>query len=345
VTPRVSVVMPVFNGAPYLPEALDSALGQTFTDFELIAVDDGSTDGSYSVLREYAERDTRLRCVRYESNRGHFFAANEAIDMARGEYVARLDCDDVALPQRIARSVAVMDAHPDVGFLGTGFTLVTTDGRAADHLKHMTDGALRSRLVFNNCICHSSVMLRRSVLEDHQLRYADIPGSFDYDLWVRVLSHTRGVMIPESLVLYKRRVGSMSDQLSDELPAAADDISNRQMTALIGELTDDPTVFRSLRRLHGLGKTSRSDLRNVDLLLTIYNRVGGLPFASRREVRAARQQWIVRACSTLLRSKSAVGPDLPFLATLLRRDPVGLGRWLGIDVPRRIRRRVAHAHH
>src|ERR1700722_2036753 len=120
--PRLSVLMPVFNGGRFLAAAVESILKQSLRDFELIAIDDGSTDQSASLLSQLAGSDDRIRVIR-QANAGIVTALNRALELARGEYIARMDADDAALPSRLARQAAFLDGHPDVAVVGSAITL------------------------------------------------------------------------------------------------------------------------------------------------------------------------------------------------------------------------------
>lgn len=126
--PKVSVIMPVYNTAPYLEAALRSILAQSFTDFELIAVNDGSADGSGAILDRLAAEDPRVRVI-HQENSGVSRAANVAIEAARGIYIARMDSDDIAWPERFAQQVAALEARPEVVALGTQFRIIDPEGR------------------------------------------------------------------------------------------------------------------------------------------------------------------------------------------------------------------------
>src|SRR5688572_12730012 len=126
-SPTVSCVMTVYNTAPYLREAVESILGQTFTDFEFIIIDDGSTDASPQILSDYAERDARIRLVS-RPNTGIVKAANEGIGLSRGKYLARMDSDDVALPHRFATQVKYLDEHPDCVLVGSAAMFIDPYG-------------------------------------------------------------------------------------------------------------------------------------------------------------------------------------------------------------------------
>src|SRR3984957_4448784 len=170
--PDVSVVLSVRNGGSDLPKAIDSILTQTFTNFELIAINNGSTDGTRSYLDNIA--DPRVR-VFHQADAGLAAALNRGISLAQGRYVARQDHDDLADPSRIAKQVAFFDTHPDHALIGTRAAIWIGDrpsGRFHDH--SADDQILRFDLLFNNPFVHSSVMMRKAAL-DHVGGYATDP--------------------------------------------------------------------------------------------------------------------------------------------------------------------------
>ncbi len=206
--PAVSVLMSVRNGAPWVREAVESALGQTASDLELIVIDDGSTDGTPTLLA--AVTDSRLRVER-QPPAGLTRSLNRAIRLARSPLLARLDADDVALPQRLARQRRFLDAHPDVGLLGSGAREVDALGRdVAIVTPPADDAAIRRALIRRNPFVHSSVLMRKSVVEqvggyDHDLAVAQ-----DYDLWMRISRVTRLANLPEALVVRRLLPGRVS---------------------------------------------------------------------------------------------------------------------------------------
>src|SRR5512135_1833139 len=125
--PLISVCMPVYNAERYIARAVESILGQTFGDFEFLILDDGSTDGSLEILRRYANHDPRIRLTS-RPNKGLPPSLNELVDQARGEFIARMDADDVALPERFARQVEYLRAHPDCVLVGSRVQLVDPEG-------------------------------------------------------------------------------------------------------------------------------------------------------------------------------------------------------------------------
>src|SRR5947209_7771425 len=157
--PRLSVVMPVYNAASVVREAIESILNQTFSDFEFIIVDDGSTDDSGKILREYAGRDDRIRLYTQE-NHGLVASLNRYCRLANGRYIARMDADDISLPRRFEKQFHFLEAHPEVGILGTWIQDIDENGAPRTAWPVPTDPAvIQWFLMFGNCIAHPSVMV------------------------------------------------------------------------------------------------------------------------------------------------------------------------------------------
>jgi glycosyltransferase involved in cell wall biosynthesis len=198
---KVSVVIPVYNKAPFLRACLDSVFAQSFTDMEVIAVDDASTDDSLAVLRTYD--DPRLRVEVLAQNRGPAGAAAHAMALARGAYIVRVDADDVLMPDRVRRQVAWLDAHPEVGVLGSSMRVVG-DTVTARH-RPTDDADLRARLVFGVAVFQPTSVYRTAVLRAHGLNYdpAWPRVGEDWLFQVRLARHTRFANLPEQLVTYR----------------------------------------------------------------------------------------------------------------------------------------------
>jgi hypothetical protein len=208
--PDVSVILSVRNGGSDLPLALGTILKQSFTDFELIAIDNGSTDETCCYLDSIS--DPRVR-VFHQADAGLAAALNRGISLARGRYIARQDHDDLADPRRIARQVEFLDAHPDHALVGTRAEIWVGDtpsGRFHDHPTE--DQLLRFDLLFNNPFVHSSVMMRKSAL-DRVGVYTSDPNRQppeDYELWSRISRHYRVANLAERLTVYREVPASMS---------------------------------------------------------------------------------------------------------------------------------------
>ena len=198
----ITVLMPVYNGSPYLPDAIESILAQTFFNFELVAIDDASTDRSAAILAAYGEKDGRIRFFRNDENQGLIATLNRGLDLARGEYVARMDQDDVSLPQRLERQIAFMENHPDVGVCGTW---VRTMGERDETWAYPSGSdEIKCSFVFESVLAHPSAMLRRSHFGAGGFRYDEgFSHAEDYALWARCAKVMEFANIPEVLVEYR----------------------------------------------------------------------------------------------------------------------------------------------
>jgi len=214
--PLVSVILPVYNGAHCVGGAVDSILRQTFRDFELIAINDGSTrDDTAAALEQLAVEsgDDRLRVVNLKRNRGLAGALNHAISIARGRYIARQDQDDLSRPERLEAQVRHLEEHPRCGLLGTRAEIWVGETPSGRHHDHPTDNAsLQFDLLTNNPFVHSSVMIRRAALDAVGLysTAAERQPPEDFELWSRIARRFTVANLPGRLVIYRESPGSMS---------------------------------------------------------------------------------------------------------------------------------------
>lgn len=201
-TPRVSILMPIYNVEQYLREAMDSMLSQTFTDFELICLDDCSPDHSTEILDGYS--DPRIVRYRGEKNVGLANILNIGMDMARGEYIARMDSDDISLPNRLQVQVDYLDNHPEIDLVSVGMQLF--GDRNEVWVRDIDTEAVKFRALFHSPILHASSMWRRTQWNEHRLRFRQemVPAE-DYDMWTRALTiGLKLVNLPD--VLYQYRI-------------------------------------------------------------------------------------------------------------------------------------------
>src|ERR1700722_13117089 len=157
--PLISVVMSVYNGDPFLAEAVESILNQSFRNFEFIVIDDGSTDRSASIISEYQRSDPRMQ-VHHQENRGLVESLNRGCRLARGTYIARMDADDVAVSDRFMRQMEFMEQHPEVGVLGGAVEFINSDGRSlGTSVLPTEDREIKAALRHNSLIFHSNVFI------------------------------------------------------------------------------------------------------------------------------------------------------------------------------------------
>jgi Glycosyl transferase family 2 len=202
-TPCVSVVMPVHNGGLYLERAIDSILGQTFADFELVIVDDGSADGTPAALRRHAAADRRVR-VLHQEKMGLVAALNRGCKEARAGYIARMDADDIAFPDRFARQVEFLERHPEVALVGSAVMRIEATGQEIKrNVCPTSHPEIVQALREYTCFTHSTVMMRA-------VAFAAIGGyrpayrhAEDYDLWLRLAERYQLANLPDPLLYYR----------------------------------------------------------------------------------------------------------------------------------------------
>ncbi len=235
--PAVTVLLPVRNGSAHLPAALESIFSQTFTDFELLVIDDGSTDATPEILR--AVKDPRLRVITNPQNIGLVPALNRGLELARGEFIARQDHDDISLPERLQKQVGYLRAHPQCVLVGTEATQTDGEGRRMYQLLR-PHGAeeIRWYLCFDNAFIHSSVMFRREVVRQEFRGYGPSYHSEDYALWSRIARARETANLPEPLLLYREHSSSVTQSMSTADAAVFEDatctIRTENLQALLG---------------------------------------------------------------------------------------------------------------
>jgi hypothetical protein len=237
--PAVSVVLPVWNAERSLASAIDSVLAQTFTDFELLIVDDGSSDGSGALIRRY--RDRRIALIENEKNLGVARSLNLGIARARGRYLARMDADDLSAPERLERQVAFLDAHPAIALVATWARRIDARGVQIGVFAAPTDDpTLRCRLRVANCIVHGSVMMRSDVVRALGGYDAAMERAEDYDLWLRLSERHAIAALPELLYDWREHAAAVGHRHFHEMIGMAETARlaarRRFASALVGEL-------------------------------------------------------------------------------------------------------------
>ncbi|MEN6462808.1 MAG: glycosyltransferase family 2 protein [Syntrophomonas sp.] len=199
-TPLVTILMAVYNGEAYLGEAIESMLRQTFNSFEFIIIDDASTDNSRRLAESY--RDPRIRIVGNPHNLRLAGSLNRGMSLARGQYIARMDADDVSLPYRLEKQVAFMESHKDIGLSGSWLQCFGDKDQIWDY--SLTPGMINSHMLFQNQLGHSTIIMRRELMIKNHLFYnLKFCEAEDYELWIRCSEHFQLANLPEVLLLYR----------------------------------------------------------------------------------------------------------------------------------------------
>lgn len=201
--PMVSVVMSVYNTAEYLSQSIDSILDQSFSDFEFIIIDDGSTDKTKALIQDHVRQDKRIKPVYSRTNQGLISSLNKAIKAASGKYIARQDPDDISMPQRLEKQLAVLENNTNIGMVGTNYQVIDEAGKvvtATDVFTHPDDIALAE--IFTNQFGHGTIMARAELLKnnpyDLAFKYAE-----DYDLWARISHQSSLANLSEPLYQWR----------------------------------------------------------------------------------------------------------------------------------------------
>ncbi len=291
--PEISVILPVFNGGPLLSESLDSLLEQTFGAFEVLAIDDGSTDDTPEILSAYAVRDARVRVLRHEANLGLIATLNEGLGLARGRFIARQDADDVSLPRRFALQRDALVSDPALGVVGSAYLRVRADASEVLRTPPLTHSELCWRLIFENVWCHSTIMMRAELVAGSRARYGDFLHAEDFELWGRLLQSTRGATVEEALVRYREHESAVSARNRDPQREMVDEVARLRMS----ELLERPVTLQSAVNAKACWQGylgPKGSASAVETLLEMFTRFHERPDIDSSVVRELESRWIRR---------------------------------------------------
>lgn len=236
--PKISVLMPVYNAQDYLAEAIDSVLNQTFTDWELIIGDDGSTDGTEDIIKSYIKTHNRISYYKNEKNKGHTETKYSLLDKSTGEYIAFLDADDVSLPERFAIQNKFLDQHPDHGLCGTWGEMIDPKGNRIKKISFINQHEyIRCALVFNTAFLQSSIMVKRELMQKYYLD-KDILLVEDYNFECLVSRASKIENITKELVKYRWHESNISNTKQEILTNLNKKIYTRELQILGIQATD-----------------------------------------------------------------------------------------------------------
>jgi len=311
--PKISVLMAVYNGAVYLREAIDSVLAQTYRDFEFVIVDDGSSDESVRIVRSYA--DPRIKLHVSPRNMGQTTALNVGLRLCVGEYVARMDGDDVCHTERFARQIAVLDTDPALGILGSAVWVADGRGRTLDFSPQPeSDATIRFVSLTRNPFHHPTVMIRRRVLTENQLEFDErFQANQDFELWTRLLPLTRAGNLSQALLRYRVHGSNISvKRLAEQQRMSIDFCRKRQRDEGVPELSPE-ILYQIFDALHGsriVGSNRIEDATHaIDTFL-------GLAETYARNIAAKR--WAASLTLRSLALRRVAGGRMAFVARALK---------------------------
>lgn len=263
----ISIILPVYNGADHLAECINSVLCQTCSDFELLVLDDGSTDESIAIAE--AIGDPRIRVIQCEHN--FISTLNRGIEESKGQYIARIDCDDLMFPDRLQKQFDVMEHNPNISVCGT---YAQTFGKSRQIIGYGT-GIVKNPLatfLLGNFVIHPSVMVRKSFLTTHSLRYKEYPYAEDYRLWVDV-SVAKGsfYVIPEPLIKYNINDDQVSQKFRADQQETALRIQQETLEILLNQAKFCSDQLNLL--CENLIELNQQELVDSDEIFTLFNSI------------------------------------------------------------------------
>lgn len=248
--PLISVVMSVYNSEEYIDESIMSILSQTFKDFEFIIINDGSTDGSLNIIKEYVNKDNRIVLISRE-NKGLPYSLNEGISKARGKYIARMDSDDISLPNRFEEQFYFMERNLDIGVCGTATIGFTSYRDNILHILPKNDELIKTELLFSTPFSHPTVMIRKSLIFKYNLCYNEkYLQSQDYELWTRMAEYTDMANLPTPLLRYRI--------LEDSITRIADENLDQRLKVI-------KSIFQKYLVQLGINNSTKEDMLHFNL--------------------------------------------------------------------------------
>lgn len=258
----VSIIMPVYNCEKYVKEAISSILNQTHTNFELLIIDDNSTDSTVNIIKSFS--DKRIRFFSNSTNNGIVKTLNAAIHLCKGDLIARMDGDDVSHHERIERQVGMFKENPQIGLVSCWYVIRDTiNGKSKIVRRYTTDEEIRFHMLFRNQFVHPGVMMRAEVMK--KLRYNDVQTCEDYDLWARSLKYCKVANCSEILLLYRWHGDNISYKNKAMLRKSMIFIISNLLTEYNIDHTEQELLLQTLIAL-GIKKDQLITLEKMDAM-------------------------------------------------------------------------------
>src|SRR5688572_6223180 len=302
--PKVSVIMPVYNGEKFVQDAINSILNQTFSDFELIVINDGSNDSSLQAISSY--NDPRILLINNVVNTGLPNVRNQGLYISRGQYIAWLDCDDVSVPERLEKQVKFLDKNPRVGMCGSWIQMLSSGNNLVVQFPSDPE-FIRAQMLFSNCFANSTTMMRADCSREINLRFDQSHYlSQDYGFWVRIPRSWKLTNIPEILTIYRLHTNQVTALYKQKQIDIASEIQREQLLYL-GVV---PTAHE--KNIHmSLGGFIPTAFENLDKVFAVRNYLIKLNKANKKEkIYAQRafqkvllEKWQLASSSSVLSTK------------------------------------------
>ena len=225
--------MAVHNGEKYIRQALESILNQSYSDFQFIIIDDGSSDETSVIVKSY--RDTRIMLIHNKINLGLSRSLNIGLSYTNSQFIARMDADDISYPDRFEKQMTFMINNPQLGALGSSYKVIDEKGLVIEHHKQpYNDLSIRWQLLFNNAFCHSSLMIRKRFLDQIGGNYDNLTSAQDFSLVSRLVKVSKLANLPDFLVMWRKSEQQISSSRKTEQELMASEISMKNINELMG---------------------------------------------------------------------------------------------------------------
>jgi glycosyltransferase involved in cell wall biosynthesis len=262
-SPLVSILLPVYNGAEHINDTIQSILEQSYTNFEFIIINDGSTDNTEQIIKSYS--DLRIIYIKNQKNLKLISSLNKGIKLAKGKYIARIDADDIALPNRFEKQIKFLENNIEYGIVGSFAETFGIEKKKLTFVQEDLD--IRCAFLTHNPFVHSSVMIRSQILTENQLNFdSNQLHVEDYALWLKILNYSKGKILPEILIKYRIHKNQISIVHNRTQEINTKKIQKDYLKSLMPEFKDGDLLFTIFHN----EKTTVSD---VVLFLATINKI------------------------------------------------------------------------
>lgn len=259
----LSIIMPVYNGASYLKIAIQSILTQTFSNFELIIIDDGSTDESLAITQSF--NDNRIKIIKNETNKGLVFSLNKGLNLAQGKYIGRMDADDISMPSRLEKQFTFLEQNPTYCMVGCSADIIDNTGKITSAWQVKTTiETINMELLFGSPFIHPSILIRNDVLREFGYNTMFYPAE-DYYLWFQILQKYKAANLPEKLLQYRLHNSNISTTFQAQQAAKCQDIYQLYLRQLNINFSSKEFKLHTKIAYHANTlKISKSDLIGIE---------------------------------------------------------------------------------